>query len=141
MEATARTFRYLDPEEIQAQKAAAKGAKKRSALAANPDRCWAPPLLAGCGGNGEQSCASGWRPARDGAAARHAAHRAKQFHPQDYTRRRQHGAVPARMKLTQALPPRVFETVTNASPDRPEMARRKDRWSPPARYRDTWWAA
>ena len=28
MEATARTFRYLDPEEIQAQKAAAKGAKK-----------------------------------------------------------------------------------------------------------------
>lgn len=28
MEATARTFRYLDPEEIQAQKAATKGAKK-----------------------------------------------------------------------------------------------------------------
>ena len=28
MEATARTFRYLDAEEIQAQKAAAKGAKK-----------------------------------------------------------------------------------------------------------------
>ena len=28
LEATARTFRYLDPEEIQAQKAAAKGAKK-----------------------------------------------------------------------------------------------------------------
>lgn len=28
MEATARTFRYLDPEEIQAQKAAIKGAKK-----------------------------------------------------------------------------------------------------------------
>lgn len=29
MEATARTFRYLDPEEIQAQKAAAKGVKKK----------------------------------------------------------------------------------------------------------------
>ena len=29
MEATARTFRYLDPEEIQAQKAAAKGAAKK----------------------------------------------------------------------------------------------------------------
>ncbi|WP_312843325.1 type 4a pilus biogenesis protein PilO [Diaphorobacter nitroreducens] len=28
LEATARTFRYLDPEEIQAQKAAAKGGKK-----------------------------------------------------------------------------------------------------------------
>ena len=28
MEATARTFRYLDPEEIQAQKQATKGAKK-----------------------------------------------------------------------------------------------------------------
>lgn len=28
MEATARTFRYLDPEEIQAQKQVAKGEKK-----------------------------------------------------------------------------------------------------------------
>ena len=28
MEATARTFRYLDPEEIQAQKQVAKGSKK-----------------------------------------------------------------------------------------------------------------
>jgi hypothetical protein len=110
MEATARTFRYLDPKRSR-QKAAAKGARKKR-LAANLIALLGALLLRAAAAMTRTSCASGWRPARD-HQARHAAAEPKQFHPQDYTG--DGNMEPFNpQKLTQALRRESSETVANA---------------------------
>jgi type IV pilus assembly protein PilP len=125
MEATARTFRYLDPEEIRAQKAAAKGAKKEAPGCKPLIALLGALLLAGCGGNDEDELRQ-WmsdQRADDRRASRRSPSPSSSM-PQDYTGDGNMDPFNPQ-KLTQALRRESSETVANVA-DRARDGRRKE---------------